>query len=154
MGHSLHFYDSANPESIPSGVYGAVYINGDFAWDEEDIHRMSRIFKITVDPGAQWAREARCIDIETGDATPWDAIPFLIERHRLYGDATAYCNRSTWPIVKQLVRAHGGFPVLYWIATLDGTQNVPGAWAVQYGGGIHSAFDLSVLRGVNNFVKP
>jgi hypothetical protein len=150
---SIHFYDSASPESIPSGVYAAVYINGRFAWPESEIKRMSKVFRITVEPGAQWAKEARCIDIENGDATPEDAMSFLIERHKLYGDATAYCDRSTLPTVEALVK-QAKIEVFYWIATLDGTQNIPGAWAVQYQGGIHAAFDLSVLHGVNNFHKP
>jgi hypothetical protein len=43
---------------------------------------------------------------------------------------------------------------LWWIATLDGTTDVPGAWAVQYQGGMRAPYDLSVLIGVDNFHAP
>lgn len=149
----IHFYDSASAESVPSGVYAAVYINGDFAWSEHDINRMARVFRITVEPEAHWATQARCVDIEAGDVNPDDAMQFLIARHKRNGDATAYCDRSTLPHVQENVRL-AKIQVRYWVATLDGTQDVTGAWAVQYQGGIHSAFDLSVLHGVNDFRQP
>jgi hypothetical protein len=150
---SIHFYDSANPENVPSGVYAAVNIDGDFAWDQEDIDRMGRVFRYVVHPTTAKAHLARGVDIENGDATPEEAMPFLIERHRLYGDATAYCNRSTLPTVRSLVR-EAGIVVFEWVATLDGTMVVPGAWAVQYQGGEHAPFDVSILHGVNNFHRP
>jgi hypothetical protein len=150
---SLHFYDATEPRNVPSGVHAAVYVNGLYAWPQHDIDRMGAVFRITVKSGAEWAAKARCIDIEAGDATPASAMSFLIERHKRFGDATAYCNRSTWPAVKTLVQ-RAGISVFYWIATLDGTQTVPGAWAVQYYGGMTSPYDLSVLHGVDNFHKP
>lgn len=155
MTQHLHFYDSANSHNVPSGVHAAVYVNGHFAWSESEIKRMAKVFRIVVFGGAAEAHKARCIDIETGDATPAGAMPFLIERTKHYGDATAYCNRSTRPEVqRQCERAGILSKVRFWIATLDGTQNVPGAWAVQYAGGIHAAVDISVLHGVDDFVKP
>lgn len=153
---SLHFYDSAEPRNVPSGVHAAVYIDGHFAWPESEIKRMSRVFRITVKGGPEMAKYARCVDIENGDASPGGGgIEFLVARTRSNGDATAYCNRSTLPIVRYLCEQHGILGrVRFWIATLDGTQNVPGSWAVQYSGGIHSSVDISVLHGVDDFVKP
>lgn len=151
----LHFYDSAEPRNVPSGVHAAVYINGRFAWPESQVKRMARVFRITIEGGAQWAKHARCIDIERGDATPESAMSFLEERTKHYGDATAYCDRSTRPEVESLCRRAGILDkVRFWIATLDGTQDVQGAWAVQYAGGIHAAVDLSVLHGVDDFRRP
>jgi hypothetical protein len=151
---SIHFYDATEPANVPSGVYAAVYVNGTYVWREEEAKRMSHIFRISVNPDPYWADYARCIDVEQGDAWPVSAaIPFLQARHRRNGDATAYCNRSTLPALRALVD-RAGIPVLYWIATLDGTQNVPGAWAVQYQGGMTAPYDLSILHGVNNFVRP
>jgi hypothetical protein len=151
---SIHFYDATQPENVPTGVYAAPYINGDYAWPEGEIRRMSRIIRISVNPDPYWADYARCLDVEQGDAWPVsEAIPFLRERHLRYGDATAYCNRSTLPSLRALVE-RAGIPVYYWVATLDGTRNVPGAWAVQYQGGESTPYDLSILCGVNNFVRP
>lgn len=150
---SLHFYDSANPKNIPSGVCAAVNIDGSFAWEEEDIQRMARIFRYVVHPTVAKARLARGVDIERGDATVTEAMPFLIARHKLYGDATAYCDRSTLPELRSAV-AQAHIQVFEWVATLDGTQNIDGAWAVQYQGGLRAAYDLSVLHGVDNFHRP
>lgn len=154
--HQHIFYDSTNPRNIPSGAYAAVAINGRYAWDEYDINRMSKVFRfVEVDDGGDLARhaaQARGIDIEPHCVWPPErAMPFLEARAKSHGDATAYCNRSTWPTVRELI-AKARIEVLYWIATLDGTVNVPGAWAVQYRD--TGAVDLSVLHGVDNFHRP
>lgn len=150
----IHFYDSASPENIPSGVYAAVYVNG-FAWPVDQVRRMARVFHVTVEQSPVWAKRARCIDVETGAATPADAAAFVHERRKLgFDDATVYVNRSNHAETARLIAAAGLAPPLWWVATLDGTQDVPGAWAVQYQGGMHAPFDLSVLHGSNNFVTP
>jgi len=154
---SLHFYDSAEGRNVPSGVHAAIPIDGAFAWDKADRDRMGKVFYYTVLGGAAVAHQARGIDIEVGDRAndPDFYMPFLIERDKHYGDATPYCNRSTLPSVKAHCERAGILHRMhFWVATLDGTQNVPGAWAVQYQGGLHAAFDLSVLHGVDNFHKP
>jgi hypothetical protein len=154
-GHqqAIHFYDSANPAAIPSGVYAAVYVNG-FAWPKAQVDRMGKIISVSVEREASWAAKARCIDIESGAAQPEDAVPFIKERRaRGFNDGTVYVNRSNRAeVAERLERAH--LSALFWVATLDGTQSVEGAWAVQYQGGMHSAFDLSVLHGADNFHRP
>jgi hypothetical protein len=147
---SIHFYDSATPENIPSGVYACAYVNG-FAWPESEIARMSHILRITVQAEADWARYAAIIDVENGAASPADVPAFLRERRSLFGETgIAYVNRANYQDVKALVDA-AGLDCLYWVATLDGTMDVPGAWAVQYQGGVNARFDLSILHGVNRF---
>lgn len=161
MSHSqLHFYDAANPRNVPSGVHAAAYVNG-FAWPEADLKRMSGIFLVSVLPGAEWADKARCIDVESGAAAPQNVVPF-IQRRESHGwhDSIAYVNRSNWHVVKGFVDAAlkaGKIHVChYWVATLDGTTHVPGAWAVQYQGGMNAGFDLSVVNdgSYNPFHKP
>lgn len=150
---SIHFYDGANPENIPSGVFAAVAINGDFAWDIEDILRMKKVFRYSVEREASFARQARGLDVESGAALLEDIVPFIKVRRERYDDATVYVDRSNWQEAKDRVAHAGLAQPFYWIPTLDGTQNIPGAWAVQYQGGLHAPFDLSVLRGVDNFVR-
>lgn len=148
--HRIHFYDAANPHNVPSGVYAAVYVNG-YAWPESQIRRMHRVIRISVLREAYWARYARVIDVETGAARPEDVVPFL--RHRLefgHRDGTAYVNRSNHAIVAELVK-EAGIPCRFWVATLDGTADIPGAWAVQYSGGERTAYDLSILDGIDDF---
>lgn len=154
----IHFYDSASPGNIPSGVHAAVYING-FAWPVEEILRMGAVKRISVLPQSFWAKYASIIDVETGAATPEDVVPFgEVRLSHGWDDPTAYVNRSNWQAVKDRVAEHGSEAlkkcIRYWVATLDGTQDIPGAWAVQYFGGLHTAYDLSVLHGKNDFHKP
>jgi len=149
--HNLHFYDSTNPGNIPSGVAAAIPVDGKFVWNQRDIDRMSAVIGYTVEGQVAKARIARAIDIEPGCVwPPENAIPFLRERHRLNHDATAYADRSNMPTVRGLCQ-RAGIPILEWVATLDGTQDVEGAWAVQYQGGIRAPFDVSVVHGVGNF---
>lgn len=146
----IHFYDAATPENVPSGVYAACYING-YAWSEAQRKRMERIFCVSVLPEAYWARFARCIDIERGAATPNDLVPFIKARRLHHDDATAYVNRSNWETCKMLCADAGIAEPFWWVATLDGTD-ITDAWACQRYG--YSGYDLSVLHGHDNFVKP
>lgn len=162
MTSQLHFYDSANPLNVPSGVYAGVYVNG-FAWPESQVRRMARVFRISVHREAFWAKYARCLDIESGAALPVDLPPFIRERMAHgFPDSTAYVNRSNWRQAWEIVKAAKLPEPLWWVSTLDGTQwveltvnNVVVAkpWAVQYLND-NNRFDLSVLHGINNFVKP
>lgn len=152
----LHFYDAADPRNIPSGAHAAVAANGEFAWRDSDVRRMASVFRfLEHDDGvgdlSRWAPHARAIDIEPECIWPPErAMPFLVARAKHYGDATAYCNRSTLPEVRDLVK-RAEIEILEWVSTLDGTQDVAGAWAVQYYGGVHTPWDLSVLLGKYNF---
>lgn len=152
----LHFYDAANSHNVPSGVHAGVYING-FRWERSEVERMNRIFSISVEREAGWARQARCIDIEAKAGVPQDAVPFIRERKHLgFDDGTCYTNRSNRREVGARLKA-AGLTALEWCATLDGTQEVepvPGLhlWAIQIET-IHG-FDVSVLLGVDNFHKP
>ena len=151
--HSIHFYDSAQPGNVPSGVYAAVYING-FAWSQAEIDRMGHVFAISVRPESGYARYARCLDVETGAASPDDVVPFLREREAHgHHDGTIYVNRSNWDQCRQGAES-AGFHPYWWVATLDGTMLVADEWATQYYGGGDKPYDLSVLHGINNFRRP
>jgi hypothetical protein len=157
----LHFYDSASPENIPSGVHAAAYING-YAWSQAEMDRMSRIFRISVLREAAFGRWARCLDIENGAALPQDLPPFIALRKHRWDNTTGYVNRSNWEAAIIAVLDAGEPIPRWWVATLDGTQyveiNVRGTvykpWAVQYYGGGNAPYDLSVLHGENDFVRP
>jgi len=151
-----HFYDAANSHNVPSEVYAAVPIDGQFAWSESEQKRMDKIIRYTVLGGAAAAHSARAIDIEVGDRAndPNFYMPFLIERNKHYGDATPYVNRSNLLVVSQHCHKAGILQDMrFWISTLDGTI-MRGAWATQLQGGFHSPFDLSILQGVDDFVQP
>ena len=155
MTDHLHFYDSATSENVPTGVHAAIYVNGTFAWSRAEADRMAKVFRISVEQDASWARLARCIDVESGDATPLDAVAFVHHRRSLgFDDATVYVNRSNLPTVASAMKSADLSPPRYWVATLDGTMDVAGAWAVQYQGGMNARFDVSILYGRNDFHRP
>lgn len=158
---TVHFWDAANPANVPSGVHAAVYVNG-FAWPQSQIDRMAAVFRVSVRRESFWAKFARCLDCEPGAADPAvDLVPFINER-RAHGfnDATGYVNRSNWLTAIEACHRANKMEPLWWVATLDGTMQVerpaaagpgPGAWAVQYQGGMNSPVDVSILHGINNF---
>lgn len=151
--HRPHFYDSAAPGNIPSGVLAGVYVNS-YPWTDRDIRRMRGVFGISERPEASYAKYARCIAVEPGAASPGDVVPFLRYRLELgHHDGTAYVNRSNYDEVRTLVN-DAGLHARYWVATLDGTMEVEGAWAVQYWGGGNAPYDLSILYGVEDFTPP
>ena len=159
---NVFFYDASNPANIASGVHAAYYVNG-YAWPKSEIDRMGAVFGVSVLPESYWAKVARCIDIETGAASVENAVPFIRARRKFlldtYGhnyndDATCYVNRSNMDAVREAFTVDHLPEPLYWVATLDGTWEVDGAWAVQGQGGPTAAYDLSILHGVYNFHKP
>lgn len=148
----IHFYDSASPQNIPSGVYAAAYVNG-YVWPEREVMRMAKVIRVSVLADPHWARQARCIDVERGAASPEQAVAF-VKLRRAYGfnDATVYVNRGNWEAVRNAHQQANEPHPFYWVATLDGTMDVPGAWAVQYAD--RGRYDLSVLHGIDNFHTP
>lgn len=112
----------------------AGYANGTFHASSQD-HGATDV-QIDVNgssPGAD------VLDIENGDATPLQAVAW-VHGHNAHGGTTfpavLYCNRSTQPVVENLLTANGlqvDRDYKWWIATLDGTTVVqgPGVLAVQ-----------------------
>jgi len=65
--------------------------------------------------GAMW------LDVESGDAAVADVPGWLDERAR-FGEGGVYCNRANLEAVEL---AAGDRPHLLWVATLDGTIDIP-----------------------------
>jgi len=132
---TLLLRDSINAPLIPPDTpVVAGYGDGKFIWSPSwvdgsnwwDLFPNAVKLVLVVDA----AHSGDVLDVEVGDAAPAD-VPGWCDRFSRPGRRapTVYCNRSTLPAVQQAV---GGRRVDYWIATLDGTQDVPGAVAVQY----------------------
>ena len=138
-------YDSTRPWLIPAAAAEAVlmYADGEFEWKPQDKarfpHARYRSISVLNNP-----KIAAVLDVEKGDATPADAPGFIRARP---GDAAIYCNRATLPAVQA---ACHGLDYRVWLATLDGTRPtaITGGGtlaAVQYFGGLHTPYDLSVV---------
>lgn len=125
--------DSIDPNHIPLNGLSAVagYGDGLYQWSSSGWARFPSSIvplSIVVNP----ANRGDILDVESYDATPADTPGWADRFHRPGRRApTIYCNRSTIGAVRA---AMGSRPFDWWAATLDGTQNVPGAVAVQYAG--------------------
>jgi hypothetical protein len=121
--------DSVNSVMIPSGTpVVAGYADGLYQWSQADWDRHPAAVRLSIAVHPEDSGDV--LDVERGDATPAD-VPGWCDRFRRLGRRapTVYCNRSTWPACRV---AAGDRPVDWWISTLDGTIDVPGAVAVQY----------------------
>lgn len=77
--------------------------------------------KVFIDVTGGLPNGAMWLDVERGDASAADVPGWLDERAR-YGEGGIYCNRDTLPSVEA---AAGDRPHWLWVATLDGTLDVP-----------------------------
>lgn len=110
-------WDSTTPGVIPGGaLLRALYVNGRYAVRPD--YGRGRVY-IDVTGGA--AGQAGILDVETGDATPEHAGPWLTERKAL-DEGTLYCSRGALGAV---LAGTGNLPFCLWLATLDGTIAVP-----------------------------
>lgn len=143
----ITMYDSTNPFDIPIGVPAvAGYIDGRYAWSSAGWQRFARLPRLTI---TILNGDADVLDVETGDATPDQAVTW-VRSQRAMGRPYpgVYCNSNLWDTVRATFRAHQVEEPWYWIANWDGRMDVPdGAVAKQYldppASGGH--YDLSVL---------
>lgn len=129
-------YDAVTPANIPADAEAvAGYIDGRYAWSQADWARFSTPVKVTIAVFA--AHDARCLDVETGDATP-DQAPGWVARQRANGDPHpwVYCSESVWSQVRQAFAAQGVPEPIWWIAAYPGSAGAgnlyPGAHAHQW----------------------
>lgn len=170
----LRFYDSSEPAHVPSGVAAAYYVGG-FAWDKADIERMSRVFAITEVAGfpgfpvEEAAKLARCIAVEPRACSLATAVEFGRARFALgYKDFTIYSSDERGddpdyqPGMQQIVttmkqeRIYFRLHVAQWDNNPDNRPqygNVA-AWSKQFAGNLPQGYDLNVLYGKDDLVRP
>jgi hypothetical protein len=154
---TILFYDNAN-YNIPEDSRAALYFNGRYAAPSSVVRRYPCHFFISVLPGhPEVAEHARCLDVERWDASPGDALPFIVARavagKGRWSPATIYCSLDTVPEVAFRIGQH--MPWRLWVAHWDndtGRPKLPNLghgelWAKQYRAGINGEPDVSVLYG-------
>jgi hypothetical protein len=129
-------WDAVTPENIPRDAQMvAGYIDGhEGVWTPEQWAYFPNAVTIRI---AVWAstNAGQVLDVETGDATPEQAVGWVLMRRAAGQDPSVYCNLSTWPAVQQAFRAAGVPEPHYWIAAvpgLGGTAVYPGSIAQQF----------------------
>lgn len=142
-------YDSDNPDAIPSGVHAAGYINGYAAnaWATRGYPRFPDARRISVFN----ANDGDTLDVERGDAFPWEAPGWCEERRAAGVDPWVYLSYDLWAPTRTEFEQRGIREPKWWIALYDGiAELLPGAVAKQYAdparipGNPH--YDLSVVE--------
>lgn len=132
-------YDSISADNIPLGVeMVAGYIDAGPhpaapPWSDADWARFPNAVKVRIATQAS-TNDGHVIDVEQGDATPFDA-PKWVARRRQQGLAqpTVYCSLSLWDTCKSQFDSQGiGYPE-WWIAAYNNQATLyPGSVAHQY----------------------
>jgi hypothetical protein len=125
--------DSVTAADLPVGydLY-AGYVNGLYANMAQIERRFPNSKVIGISVTIQ--NNGTVLDVENGDATPFQA-PSWVEMRRQAGIVPwVYCSESVWPSVIQAFSAQGIAPPLYWIAAYPGPGPVlyPGSIAHQW----------------------
>jgi len=141
-------FDSTNPAGIPDVVeMVAGYVNGSFNWAAKigAFDKWPNAAHIRIDVTGANPASASVLDVERGDAIPAHAAQWIKDRAALGFRPVIYCDRST---MSQVMADTGalihGKDYWFWIATLDGTKELPdmtGVIAVQYANAKMTGFD-------------
>ncbi|MEU0818976.1 hypothetical protein [Streptomyces mirabilis] len=141
-----YMFDSVSPGNIPSNAtMVAAYQDGLYANVGTMRARFPHATIVTI--AVRHTSRAHVLDVETGDATPAEAVQWLTQTmHDIAnGQLTLYCNMSVWPTVRAVIRAAGIREPNYWVARYDNDPTLPaGAVAKQYIGDYHG-YDKSVV---------
>lgn len=140
-------YDSVTVEHIPAGAtHIACYLNGLYANAGAMRKRFPHAVLVTITIDAEDLL-ADCIDCETGDATPAQAVAWAAAKIKRREKPKIYANRSTMPLVWALLE-HAGIrrdQVVLWVADWTSEAHVPTGYdACQWYGGMTVAYDESL----------
>jgi hypothetical protein len=147
-------YDSVNPGALPAGpALVAGYVDGSYAWPASgwQLWRDVVCVRISMDAALD---QGDVLDVERGDASPFDAVGWVLRRRGAGADPSVYCNEATWPTVRALFTAMRVAEPHWWIASWPGGGPVllERAVAHQYSHG--NAWDTSVVANYWPGVDP
>jgi hypothetical protein len=128
-------YDSTVVAHIPSGAVAvAGYVNGSFANFNAMVARFPHAKHLSISVNS--SGNAKCLDIEKGDATPADAPAWVRRQHaRGEKEPVVYANTSTMPAVIDALTKNGikRDEYLVWTAHYTNIPHVePGSDATQW----------------------
>lgn len=109
------------------------------------------VMRITVDPNDN---EGHVLDVEHGDATPAEAVTWVVRRRTMGAQPGVYCDETNWDLVKEAFAARAVAPPWYWIAKWGmKPPGIPlGALGLQYDS--LPGYDLSIMADYLPGVDP
>lgn len=151
-------YDSITAANIPTtAAVVAGYVDGKYKWSDVDWAHFPHSVKVRIAVFAA-TNDGHVLDVESGDATPAQAVGWVQRRRAAGFTPTVYCNHSTWTAtngVQAAFKAAGVLEPQYWIAEYDTPMNgtiYPGAIGHQYVD--QGPYDLSNVLDVWPGVDP
>lgn len=152
-------YDSVNPGYIPAGAtMVAGYADGAYANVPAMRSRFPHATVVSI--AVRWTTRAQVLDVESGDATPTQAVTWCTQTmaDKSNRELTVYCNTSEWPHVRAAFQNAGVTEPNYWVAQYDNDPAIPaGAVAKQFQGDTNG-YDVSSVAaywpGVDPAPKP
>lgn len=128
-------FDSVSPSGIPAdAAMVAGYVDGVYANIPAMRARFPHATVVQVAVSASYpAARGLVLDVESGDATPSQAVAWCRAYAGPNSDLTVYCDAANWPTVRSAFAAAGVSEPNYWLASYDGDPTIPaGAVAKQY----------------------
>jgi hypothetical protein len=139
-------FDGITPGSVPAGAQlYAAYLDGNWADFAALVAKFPAAIGVPISVSASY-NGGIVLDVETGDATPTEAVVWVLMRRAAGVDPTVYCNTSTWPEVRTAFEVHDVPEPHYWVANYSFGSNpaIPaGAVALQYAD--KGGYDVSVV---------
>jgi hypothetical protein len=138
-------FDAVTPSALPrSAVMVAGYVDGIYANLAAIRSEFPNAIEVSI--AVAWSDRAQVLDVESGDATPEQAVTWCTQTMKDVPNSllTVYCDAANWPAVRAAFQAAGVSEPQYWIAAYDNSPTIPtGAIAHQYAS--TDAYDTSVV---------
>lgn len=141
--------DSVTARDIPRGKFALVagYVNGPYKWSDADWAYHSGSRRVHIATSAAF-NGGQVLDVEPGDASPNQAVGWVIRRRLAGQDPTIYASASAIPAIRAAMSRAGVPQPHYWVARWTGVAHLePGSVATQYDHPPHSGghYDLSMV---------
>jgi hypothetical protein len=139
-------FDSTTAADIPQAAgMVAGYVDGRYRWSAADWARFPNAVKVRIACFAP-TNDGQVLDVETGDALPWEAPDWAARRRAAGVDPVIYVNRSNWAPTRTEFQLRRMVEPWWWLSTLDNSRPwAPRVVAIQYAGSALAGghYDLS-----------
>ncbi|HZP15638.1 MAG TPA: hypothetical protein VFA96_07435 [Nocardioides sp.] len=126
----------------------AGYVDGLYAWSQDNWDRFPPgVIRVHIAVFST-TNDGHVLDVEPGNATPAQAVDWVLMRRGAGADPTIYCSVSNWPVLRAAFAARDVPEPHWWLAAYDDVAVIPaGTVAKQYNDDLHlhQPYDISVV---------
>lgn len=126
-------FDGITASALPVGaVMVAGYVDGHWPDAPALAERFPHALLVRIAVSAS-TNDGVVLDVETGDATPEEAVNWVLARRHAGVEPSVYCGEAAWSSVKAAFSTHDVPQPHYWVAQYDNVAVLPvGAIAKQF----------------------